>query len=247
MRIKLVSDLHLEFDNKYEFEEDALNKETVLILAGDICAKRAMRRAFIEDACELFKHVIMVAGNHDYYGSTIKATIDRLRKIDSENENFHFLEDDNITLDGVMFIGATLWSQVLRPRVFNNINDTYKIKVGDRRFNLNDMNLINYNSKGYIDYVLGENKDAKKVVITHFPPTMEFIAPRFKGDSLNEYFYNTGMDYIIPKADMWLWGHTHSFVDEMVENTRCVCNPLGYVPYNEFTGYKHDLILELQV
>lgn len=135
MRIKLVSDLHLEFAD-IQVKND--NNYDVLILGGDIMVadhlhqhkpvstawatedfvetmghkqQAALRyREFLKRCSFQFPHVIYVAGNHEFYGGKWFQTLETLRDECSQFTNIYFLERDTKTIDDVTFVGGTLWT-----------------------------------------------------------------------------------------------------------------------------------------
>ena len=134
MKIALCSDLHLEFqDINIQNTENA----DVLILSGDILVAEdlhnhpeekskkiavmvdslsrrqatALRfRDFIKRCSFQFPHVVVIAGNHEFYHGNWKASIQYLRNEYDKFSNIYFLEQEMKTIDDVTFIGATLWT-----------------------------------------------------------------------------------------------------------------------------------------
>lgn len=135
MKIKVVSDLHLEFSDvniKNEHDYD------VLILSGDIMVaqdlhdhpkigitevgdienmgsrqRAALRfRDFLSRCSFQFPHVVYVAGNHEFYHGHFYKSIETLRAECARFPNIHFLERDVFVLDDVTFVGATLWTDM---------------------------------------------------------------------------------------------------------------------------------------
>ena len=60
---------------------------------------------------------------------------------------------------------------------------------------------------------------------------------------VNRYF-SAGCDELIAKSEaaMWVFGHTHDFIDEELHGVKCVCNPLGYPRENPLY---EDLIIDV--
>ena len=68
--------------------------------------------------------------------------------------------------------------------------------------------------------LLREEADLVDVVVTHWPPTRDAIAPRFKGDALNGYFVNDCEDLVEDiGAQLWISGHVHDPYRAVVGNT----------------------------
>ena len=103
MKLHILSDVHVEFGPYDAPETDA----DVVVLAGDI---HVGRNGF-DWAREQFpnKPVLYVLGNHEYYGKALPKFADKLREL-AEGTNVHILEQDSLTLDGVTFLGCTLWT-----------------------------------------------------------------------------------------------------------------------------------------
>lgn len=164
MKIKVVSDLHLEFsDINIKNDEGA----DVLILSGDILVaedlydypspdpytpggmanygRRVQASAryndFFKRVSFQFPHVIYVAGNHElYHGKWVKS-INFLRDFFAQRfSNIHFLERDIKTIDDVTFIGSTLWT---------DMNKMDPITLHAVRDMMNDYRLIRNDEKGF--------------------------------------------------------------------------------------------------
>jgi len=141
MKIKLVSDLHLEFSDINIQNTDNCD---VLILGGDICVAQDLHdhpelvnssdqaaiaagtglgrrqqsaqryRDFFKRCSFQFPHVIYIAGNHEFYNGKFYAGIDYLREECAKYPNVYFLENDTKIIDDVTFVGATLWTDMNR-------------------------------------------------------------------------------------------------------------------------------------
>jgi hypothetical protein len=145
--------------------------------------------------------------------------------------NAHFLRPGTVTIDGVMFTGGTLWTNFMDNPISQSvcgrmINDFRQIKD----FKTRDAYDTYYKHLDYIQQSYEQRSNPRVVVVTHFLPARECIAPRWRGgELLNDYFANNLGSWI---ADMenttWLFGHTHDAMDFELGNTRLVCNPHGY-------------------
>ena len=114
MKIQIASDLHLEFGNRrvpaaHSFRP--VPDRDVLVLAGDIGRQR-MARFFVERELAI-SPVIYVPGNHEYYSSRSRASIDGdWREIAAEHPDLHYLVADGVTVGGVRFWGAPWYSDL---------------------------------------------------------------------------------------------------------------------------------------
>lgn len=133
MKIKIVSDLHLEFSEVVIPN----NGCDLLILAGDILVANDFDRNipdynpytpdlvnklgerqvsairylnFLKQVSNDFPNVIAIAGNHEFYHGKWIKSIALLREIYGKFPNIHFLENDHVKIDNINFLGATLWT-----------------------------------------------------------------------------------------------------------------------------------------
>ena len=87
----------------------------------------------------------------------------------------------------------------------------------------------------YIDIVT-QDKSKKYVVVTHHAPSSESIAECYKHDTLmNGAFHSDLSEFILdrPQIKLWTHGHMHNQSDYGIGDTRVVCNPRGYIKYEQ--------------
>lgn len=246
MKIQILSDIHIEFGTKPE--QCVTPSADTAVIAGDIDSGDLA--ATLNKFGTMFKNVIAVMGNHDFYGHQISSRVAEVKA--KLADNVHLLDREKITIDGYTFVGATLWSDfkefnwAIMQTARRGISDFYKIKTIGGKFTPEHAYDLHNKDKQFIRGVLKETGDLSKVVVvTHFLPSLACVHPRWKGDSLNYYF--TGqcddlfMDFDIP---LWLFGHSHSSMDLMLNNTRVLSNCHGY-PRESGTDFKKDLVIDL--
>mgnify|MGYP000137806270 CR=1 FL=1 len=128
MKIHLISDVHIESNSiNYRAPESA----NIIVLAGDIGEGLDgliwARNTFPD------KQIVYVSGNHEFYGQDL-SIIDLMRKT-AKSLDIHFLENDEVFIDGVRFLGCTLWANQnnfsLKDIEFSwrNMNDYGSIKA----------------------------------------------------------------------------------------------------------------------
>jgi Icc-related predicted phosphoesterase len=263
MRVNVISDLHLEFDDL------ELPGGDVLILSGDICEakniradsydpngimfdfERANRRPdryirFFKDECTKYRHVIYVMGNHEHYHFRFDKTYEHLKQ--NLPSNVHLLEQESIEIDGVIFIGATLWTDcnngdpITMLTLKQGMND-YRIVQNfyedkNQYFKLIPEFTYNIHRKtlNYFKSELAKYADRKVVMVTHHSPSKQSIKPRYQGDYHMNGGYSSDLEQFIldhPQIQVWTHGHTHDTFDYQVGQCRIICNPRGYVGYEE--------------
>lgn len=235
MKIALYSDLHRETK---EWEPPTLADDVeVVILAGDI----GSHTHGLDWAAAAFpgKQVIYVAGNHEYYGAHL-GMLDELRK--SRGDHCHFLEKQTFEYKGVRFLGCTLWSgfdlygqdgiKNAMSTAWYSINDYWSIfGSGGKLIDPIDTRNLFKKATAWLDEELSKPFDGKTVVVTHFAPHKNCIDQKHAGAALTPFFVSD-LSLLIKKhkINVWCYGHTHSSLRFIDEESACfiTSNQLGY-------------------
>lgn len=279
MKIKLVSDLHLEFtDINIKNDKDY----DVLILSGDILvindlhdhpeekykhldiaalkwgqARAQLFRDFLKRCSFQFPHVVYVAGNHEFYHGEFHRGIEHLREECNKFPNIYFLERDQQIINGVVFVGGTLWTDMnkgdpLTQHAISDMMNDFRVIRNDHHgyTKLRPAHVMDRHRKtvGYIQQVLDFNRDKKCVVVGHHAPSFQSIGEQYKHDTLMNGGYASDLSEFIldrPQIKLWTHGHMHQTFDYMIGETRVVCNPRGYESHGEVSGWNPDIMIEI--
>lgn len=240
MKIRLLSDVHHEF---YEDKRLYANPDNadVLVIAGDLAVGHDRVWSALKQFGETHERVVYTSGNHEYYRSSIQLFDVYLSRF-ARDTNIYFLNPGSVVIDGVVLIGANLWTNFRKDAIAKlacarSINDFRRIKGFDTDY----CTQLHTEHIKYIKECYAFHPDHKKVIVTHFLPAIECISPQYRGtDLINYYFANDYGDWISDLKDTTvLFGHTHDNVDVTIGDTRCVANPYGY---NLNKSYKEMLI-----
>ncbi|RVA80063.1 metallophosphoesterase, partial [Mesorhizobium sp. M7A.F.Ca.CA.001.11.2.1] len=186
---------------------------------------------------------VYVAGNHEFYKGSIKEGLEDGRNAAAQFPRVYFLENDSVVIDGVRFVGATLWTDY-------RVEGHPELAMAYARERMNDHRLIakqrdpwqrflpetalrmHQDSRQYIDTALKADP-VKTVVVTHHLPHPWSIPPRFKSDLLNAAFASD-LSNVIEDGHpaLWVHGHTHDSCEYRIGSTRIICNPRGYEDEN---------------
>src|SRR5690606_4890251 len=111
----------------------------VLVLAGDIYIGKLLV-PFIELVSKALPHthLVVIAGNHEFYRQYRLTTLKAYREAFVTHPHIHFLENDYVDIDGVRFIGATLWTGF----PLHSTQYTSKEVMNYARDNVSDFSLI---------------------------------------------------------------------------------------------------------
>jgi len=245
VRLLVLSDLHVEWA---PFEapgpRDAFD---VVVLAGDIgqatLALRWARRTFPDHP------IVQVAGNHEFFHAVRQPALDAMRRV-ARALDIHLLEDDTVTVDGVEFVGCSLWTDYrLHERADRPVSmsaadamagarramlDYALIDVADegspqglRRFEPTDSVALHHASRRWLAARLARPAAGRRVVVTHHLPSWHSVAPGFVAAPSNPAFASD-LDALFAGTDLWIHGHTHTSHDYLAAGCRVVCNPRGY-------------------
>lgn len=248
MKLHILSDLHTEFADFDPPQTDA----DVVILAGDI----GVGSGGVAWAARHYPQVpvIYVPGNHEYYRHDVRDA-DMLRA--AAPANIHVLSDDACELDGVRFLGSTLWTDFLlhgegeawlsRQAAQDSMADFTLIRNGNRTFTPEDSASLHRASVAWLVSELERDFDGPTVVVTHHLPATRSIARQYRNDPLNAAFASK-LEGVIEKyaPELWVHGHTHVPCDYEIFGTRVVCNPRGYPSESAARRFLAGLVVELR-
>jgi predicted phosphodiesterase len=243
MRILILSDVHLEVE---PFDPPKAGADLV-VLAGDI-ANGADGVAWAERT--FGAPVLYVAGNHEYYDHEFHEVNAALKA--AAKENVRLLDCSEAITDDVRFLGCTLWTDyTLAPEAARGAvveqarakNPDYAmIRFGDRNLAPEDAIALCRRHRAWLERALWEPFAGRTVVITHFAPHPQSIAPAYANHPDNPAFV-LDLSPLMGRAALWIHGHTHTAFDYEVGGTRVVCNPRGYP--GEPTGFRAECVVEL--
>ena len=240
MNLQLLSDLHLEVHP--HFQPTPAADAQVLVLAGDIGSYQAgslLQGEYF--GLERFSPlpqfagwpcpVVFVPGNHEYDAQDWDAAHDRLRRV-CDALGLIWLERATTVLDGVRFVGTTLWTDYdaialldeqvqagdigrllkLREKSCRAAN-FYLSKTGGTRhgqpFLAEPMRAQALECQAWLRNALQQPWEGPTVVVTHFAPSLRSSDPRYGLMPGTAGFCNT-LDELLPQAQLWLHGHLHA-------------------------------------
>jgi len=247
-KLLILSDLHLEFA---PFCMDASGAD-IVILAGDT----HVGTKGLEWAKHTFpgKPVVYVLGNHEYYQQATPKNIASLKKL-AQGSNVHILENDEITLDGIRFLGCTLWTDYALlgdPKIAGyaateRMSDFSQIRVSPqyRRIRALDVTSIHQASLSWLRDNLSQSDSTQNIVVTHHAPSPRSFSSDYS-DEIMSAAYASNLDEFVAscKARLWIHGHIHSQSDYQLGDTRVICNPRGY-PDEANPDFDPELIVEI--
>ena len=252
MRIWILSDLHLEHADLAEPLEPP--QADVCVVAGDLC------RGIDNGVRWLAEHIapampcIYVAGNHEFYKGSIQEGIAAGRAAAKETPGVHFLENDAVTIDGVWFLGATLWTdfriegppEAAMDHARRRMNDYRQISWQKRpwqRFLPIHAYRLHQDSRAFLETELSSNP-GPTVVVTHHLPHPRSLPERFKDDPTNAAFASDLSSIVATGTPaLWVHGHVHDSCDHVVHDTRIVTNPRGYGDEN--SAFDRKLVVQV--
>jgi DNA repair exonuclease SbcCD nuclease subunit len=221
----------------------------IVVLAGDVAVGVKAVQWAKRPSTFAGKPVVLVPGNHEFYGSERTRMLELLRE-QSVGSNVHLLDRDEVILQGMRFLGATLWTdfeldvaqgtdvaQAMGDAThglsdFRAIRERPPGSSARHRFTPQDAAREHAISRAWLHERLQAPADASvhaTVVVTHHAPSGRSMDPIYEGSALNPCFYSELPEPFFKAADLWIHGHTHSSSDYRHHRTRVVANPRGYV------------------
>lgn len=235
VRFQFVSDVHAEC---YNHPLPAIPRiAPILVLAGDIGRPTSSTyRAFLAANAALYDHVIVIAGNHEYYQGQKPAALCEdipgvIRAVTSALPNVHFLDRSSVDIGGVRFLGTTLWTRLDEGDARNNaqmyMSDYGSIyaaaaasaddgapqrrrKVVNIRAEHTDA--WHHEQSAWLRQAIAESP-LPTVVVTHHCPHPDLLRKKQREDATFAHAYYTALppaDFFRRPVVCWVSGHAHN-------------------------------------
>ena len=213
---------------------------------------------FFQGCCSEFKHVMYVVGNHEHYHGDFTKTIPKLKERLGYLVNLHILDKESVMVDDILFVGGTLWTDMNKSdditlmHMKGMMNDFRLVKNSTRetyfrdtegnshshmpRFTPEDAVDDHKEMLEYLKIMVSGKTDKKIVVVGHHAPSKMSTHPRYKDEDIMNGGYSSDLSEFIldhPQIKLWTHGHTHEDFDYLLGSTRVVCNPRGYINYED--------------
>lgn len=249
MKLLIYSDVHLE---RQPFTPGPHAQEAdLVVLAGDI----GQGIEGLHWARRTFKNqpIVMVLGNHEFFGGQDFVDFVDVARNEAFALDIDLLECSAATIDGVRFLGATMWTdfellspdpeefRLLRKEAQESIKD-YSPGHIKSAISLKDQGVTygaltpeltisrHWQTRKWLETELADGTSAKTVVVTHHCPNINSIPPQFRtgGSSKFSPAYASDLSHLGGRCELWIHGHVHESADYDMNGTRVVCNPMGY-------------------
>lgn len=267
MKIRLISDVHMEINDEFYLYND-VEPCDILIISGDFTVANYFNKsinspyysiaenskAFLARASSEYEHVFYIPGNHEHYRGYFDETDEILERELAVFNNVHYLQNKSFEYKGFKFIGGTLWTSCYHynPIAMNTLrfamNDYRIVQVKNqnyRKFTPDDSIAAHFETLAHFEKEVA-NCD-KAVIISHHAPSFQSVHPRYYDDYyLNSGYYTDLESFILnnPQIKLWAHGHMHNNSDYMIGDTRVCCNPHGYGGENK-QGFQWNGVIEL--
>lgn len=240
LKFQYFSDIHLEFHDTNSFNKilrEIQPKADICVLAGDIGYPFQQNyTVFLKHMNDLFKHVFLIHGNHEYYqlqenkNKSMKEIFLKTHSIIKDNklDNIHFLYNSHYDIGKYRFYGTILWTKITDPRYL--INDEAQIQ----EFSFSDINEVHEYQKQKLICAIAQAEIDNKIpiVITHHMPSFSLIHDKYMEGNMkyyNQCYASECDDLIKSPVGCWIYGHTHSVDERKINGVPCLVNPIGYL------------------
>ena len=260
MRLWILSDLHVELTRGWDLPPPVARPDfDILVVAGDLIPRMERGvRWLLERVPD--KPVVYVPGNHEAYGTDIDRTVEKAMEA-AEGTRIFVLQDRWVRLGGVVFAGATLWTDFAlfgdehraMAVAADRMNDFRKIRTARyvERFRPPHALARHRKSRAFLESELNNRRGDKLVVVSHHAPIPARgyrLAPHHPDTQLTSEeiltaAYRSNLTSLmwpqpigdgknsLRPADLWIFGHTHESEDVVIGRTRVVSNAKGYGPW----------------
>ncbi|KAK5737313.1 hypothetical protein LTR17_006730 [Elasticomyces elasticus] len=216
--LQYMSDLHLE---RIHYEYTITPAAPVLILAGDIgCfCDYDKYRVFLTNVCNAYELVLLVAGNHEFYGSSREEGLEAAERLVHEpsmHGKLRVLNPGRVDIpeSNVTVLGCTLHSRI-RSDYTALTNDFEQIRNWSVKAHNEEHEKDLAWLKSRLRDIVENEPERQVVVVTHYAPMFKGIShPSHENSALARCFSSSALDEVQREVDMpsggyWIFGHTH--------------------------------------
>lgn len=281
MRIRVLSDLHIQHEHNAWRDVPTVDCD-VTVLIGDVTNPMTLGLEWVARTFGAMP-IIYVPGNHDFYRGVVGSGEENTHYADqmargremATRLGISLLQNEIEIVDGVRFIGATMWSDfsVLPAgwtvkdamqqsqkgwtesggRYWDNSyhNDFREIRFGGgssrHRFTPSQMLGLHRESRNYFEAELAKQFDGDTICVTHMGPAESVER------GIHSWLYgwsdlqHTMHGPLAPR--LWLHGHVHKNCDYVIGDTRVLCNARGYAlgpNKSENPDFVPDFVVEVE-
>ena len=261
-RLWIFSDLHQDWaDNAWDPAPHApAGGFDIAVIAGDVHMPLTKALDWIGSRLPGVP-TIYVPGNHDFWhdGGDDRYTFDDLiaRGRDAAaRHGIHLLMNDAITLDGVRYLGGTLWTDLYlgthsRGHALKSarqgMNDYKRIRrrrSGKHKYiRTLDTLALHRRTRDFLCSQLALRTHLPTVVVTHHAPH-PFSLPDPFTDLRWCYASDLTEMMTLDGPDLWIHGHLHNRADYRLHGTRIICNPRGHIEDNSSRTFDPSFLID---
>lgn len=210
-----MSDLHLEWRGYEDFKIP--RKAPNLLLVGDIGRLNDYTPflSFLRRQCETFDRVMLVPGNHEFYGSSREEGLSVGLEFERElGSRFTLMDKRRVVLDygKTVVLGCTLHSHI--PEDYTRLTKDFQ--------RIRDWTVKHHNDEHATDLNWLKDSLAEEstygncvIVATHYAPSFrKTVRPEQEGNDLSRCFCSDTLSKLKNWAGAnliseWVFGHTH--------------------------------------
>jgi predicted phosphodiesterase len=216
----ICSDIHIErFYPDVPTITKFIPKESLkdkIIFAGDVGRVEFFGQycKFFVQCFPLFKKMILVPGNHEYYTPFTKKSMEEIDKkldfLSSIVPNLTILRNKSVVNEKskIIVYGCTLFS--LAPL---NLEIKLPIYSNSKLLTVLEFNRLFLDNLIGVQQMIDEKPNGYKlIVVTHYAPTfIKTINDKYMYlENKRKHLYSTNLDHLLKreKVDIWIYGHT---------------------------------------
>jgi len=259
MKFRVISDLHVDVNERYPFELMDNDKNVITLVAGDVSGDPEIDYKWLHENTNYSG--FLVSGNHIVYNDkdkTIQDLQQEERDLFAKSDRWQYMEKDYKVFDDekVIIFGATLWTDY----ELTSKDPTWgmlmaKRSINDYRFGLmKDENneivgllpqwCLDEHKKTLekLDNVCKEYPDYSIIVLTHHCPSGKSIPKEYLNYGNNSAYASDLNGFILNHKNIkaWVCGHVHQPHKYQIGQCQVFSNPMGYVSLKENNNWDRN-------
>ena len=250
MKFDIISDLHVDQWNDFQYDWKTKKVNNNVIIAGDLADDLDIAINELNKACEVYDNVLYVDGNHE--STNHFDNLEYVNDYINENvkyDNFYNLSNRDFVCEDWVIVGRCGWwdfklcePYMSQQQSIENFDTSWSTQNIDKQTIVDNIIIKAYRDFNYLLEKVDEYRDYKICIVLHTVPIKELMSDNYPHDrNYVGHYGNSLMEKVIYSKNVkcCIFGHNHDakhkiekFQKVFINNARGRKNDFNRENYN---------------